>query len=52
MSVSKWAYDPEVCNDQICPGDCDLCNYKPEEDEEDDEEEEERAILAARRGEE
>ena len=33
MSVSKWAYDPEVCDHGICVGDCDLCDrYKEEED--------------------
>ena len=25
MSVSKFAYDPEICNDAICPGDCEYC---------------------------
>ena len=25
MSVSKWAYEPEFCDGQQCPGDCDLC---------------------------
>lgn len=26
MSVSKWAYDPEICDHGICVGDCDLCD--------------------------
>ena len=26
MSVSKWAYDPEKCDDHYCCGDCDLCD--------------------------
>ena len=26
MSVSKWAYTPEVCDGGGCPGDCDLCD--------------------------
>ena len=26
MSVSKWAYDPEICEGQMCCGDCDLCD--------------------------
>lgn len=30
MSVSRWAYDPEICDGGGCPGDCDLCN-KPNE---------------------
>lgn len=25
MSVSKWAYSPEVCDGDYCPGECDLC---------------------------
>ena len=50
MSCDKWAYDPKQCDGQICPGDCDLCDHKPEEEEEDDEEE--LAIIAARKGEE
>lgn len=34
MSVSKWAYDPERCDGEGCPGDCDLCE-KPKTMEED-----------------
>lgn len=26
MSVSKWAYLPERCDGDACPGDCDLCS--------------------------
>lgn len=26
MSVSRWAYNPSVCDGQPCPGDCDLCS--------------------------
>ena len=26
MSVSKWAYDPDTCDDDFCPGDCDYCD--------------------------
>ena len=26
MSVSLWAYNPEVCDGDFCPGDCDECN--------------------------
>ena len=40
MSVSKWAYKPEKCEGEFCPGDCDIC-YKAkrniEEEDEDDE---------------
>lgn len=25
MSVSKYAYTPEFCDSEPCPGDCDLC---------------------------
>ena len=25
MSVSKWAYKPEVCDGDYCPGDCNHC---------------------------
>ena len=49
MSCDKWAYSPEKCDGDYCPGDCDLCNKA---DEFDEDEEEERAVLAARKGEE
>ena len=26
MSVSKWAYTPEMCDGEYCVGDCDLCS--------------------------
>ena len=26
MSVSKWAYDPDKCDGEYCPGDCDFCD--------------------------
>lgn len=26
MSVSKYAYDPAICDGDICVGDCDLCD--------------------------
>lgn len=32
MSVSKWAYDPDKCDGDFCPGDCDDCP-KGDEDE-------------------
>lgn len=25
MSVSKWAYSPEICDGNFCPGECDEC---------------------------
>ena len=25
MSVSKWAYEPKVCDGDICVGECDQC---------------------------
>lgn len=33
MSVSKWAYEPEKCDYDFCPGDCDNC-HKAEDEEE------------------
>ena len=36
MSVSKWAYSPEKCDGDFCPGDCDYCNKAWEDDDEDD----------------
>ena len=32
MSVDKWAYSPEKCDGDFCPGDCDFC-MKAEEEE-------------------
>ena len=49
MSVSKWAYDPDRCDGQPCPGDCDFCHLWQDGG---DDEDEEREILAARKGEE
>ena len=31
MSVSKWAYQPDRCDGNVCPGDCDSCG-KAEDD--------------------
>ena len=25
MSVSLWAYDPDICDGDYCPCDCDFC---------------------------
>jgi hypothetical protein len=36
MSVDKWAYSPEKCEGDFCPGDCDICN-KAEADPDDEE---------------
>jgi len=30
MSCSKWAYEPETCDGEPCPGDCDLCGKAQE----------------------
>lgn len=38
MSVSKWAYTPEKCDGDYCPGDCDNCNKANEDESEDNEE--------------
>lgn len=43
MSVSKWAYDPERCDGDYCPGDCDNCSKWM-----DDEEEEEDVVKVVR----
>lgn len=61
MSVNKWAYDPEVCDDHYCCGDCDRC-YRANDTElydneldfldEESEHEIEREIKALRKGEE
>ena len=63
MSVSKWAYDYEVCDGRPCPGDCDKCDipknpelYDPDlndlELDEESEREIEQEIKALRLGEE
>lgn len=26
MSVHKWLYDAEICDNEICCGDCDHCS--------------------------
>lgn len=33
MSVSLWRW-AEVCDHRACPGDCDFCDFDPEEEEE------------------
>lgn len=38
MSVSKWAYTPEKCDGDYCPGDCDNCSKANEDESEDNEE--------------
>lgn len=30
MSCSKWAYEPDVCDNGYCPGECDLCSKRAE----------------------
>ncbi len=35
MSVSKWAYRPDKCDGQPCPGDCDYCDVSWEDEIED-----------------
>ena len=37
LSVSKWAYEPEKCDGDFCPGDCDECSKAEPEDEVGDE---------------
>lgn len=36
MSVSLWAYDPEICDGDFCPGDCDLCAKWQDNEKEDE----------------
>ena len=31
MSVSKWRYDPVVCDGRPCISECDFCNYEGQE---------------------
>ena len=33
MSVSKWAYNPDVCDGEPCVGDCDYCRIAEESEE-------------------
>jgi len=35
MSVFRWAYDPQKCDGDRCPGDCDNCP-KAEQKEDDE----------------
>lgn len=35
MSCSLWRWTPE-CDNDLCVGDCDLCNKDAEEEEEDE----------------
>lgn len=38
MSCDMWAYEPDKCDGQPCPGDCDFCSRAEDwEDDEDDE---------------
>ena len=37
MSVSKYAYTPEFCDEIFCIGDCDLCGLSDAEIDEEDE---------------
>lgn len=54
MSVSKWAYNPRVCDGGYCVGECDLCPKMEEAlaENEEQNEDELQEILSARRGEE
>lgn len=33
MNVSKWAYGPDKCDGDYCPGDCDECGKAEDDDE-------------------
>ena len=37
MSVSKWRYNPEICDGDYCPGDCDNCPKGGQDAEDEDE---------------
>ena len=53
MSVSKWAYDPDVCDGKRCPGDCDFCyrwRKKLEEESDEEDKEYEQEMEEERRG--
>lgn len=45
MSVHRWAYDPDKCDGNPCPGDCDCCP-KAEDDVVDEEVDDERQAMA------
>ena len=49
MSVSKWAYIPEVCDGDICVGDCDKCSKAMQIDEIIDELEAIRTVYSDKR---
>lgn len=36
MSVSLWAYQPDKCDGNVCPGDCDSCGKADKESDKDD----------------
>ena len=36
MSGTRWRYNPEVCEGDFCPGDCDVCPKETEEKEMDE----------------
>lgn len=36
MSVSLWAYQPDKCDGNVCPGDCDSCGKADKEADKDD----------------
>ena len=36
MSVDLWAYIPQKCDNQPCPGDCDVCGKAEENTAEDE----------------
>lgn len=36
MSIELWAYDPDRCDGDYCPMNCDICRKaEPEEEDED-----------------
>ena len=38
MSCDMWAYEPDKCDGQPCPGDCDFCSRAEQGEDEDEDE--------------
>ena len=32
MSMGRWAYEPDKCDGDYCPGDCDKCRKQAEQE--------------------
>ena len=40
MAVRLWAYDPDICDGDFCPNDCEYCSKAYNRDEKEEEEDE------------